>query len=83
MRSGRYSTELSGTRIEEGVEMNKAMAYLIGYEFKSMMGESIKKVIVCDTEEEYERVRKKILDARENGVEPIFFDEIIDSKVIK
>lgn len=57
----------------------KKMPLVIAYEYESSLGNTIRKVVLCPTEEEYRRVRQTIEIV---GLNPIVFDFVIESKQV-
>lgn len=52
---------------------------IIGYEYKSALGKTIRRAVVCENETEYKKIKERIEDA---GLEPIEFCQIIKASVI-
>ena len=57
----------------------KQMPMVIAYEYESALGRTIRKAVLCKTEEEYHRVKRSIENA---GLEPIVFDYVMESKQV-
>lgn len=57
--------------------------WIIGYEFKSAYGRTIRKVVVCESFEEYKRIQKIIWSKDGEGYKCLSFDEVIRSTDIK
>ena len=57
--------------------------WIIGYEYESALGQKLKKVVVCESIEEYKRILERIEYAeRKTDVKRIEFDEVLNSKEI-
>lgn len=52
---------------------------IIAYEYTSACGAAIKKVVICDTVDEYKRIKKRIESC---GYKVIEFEEVLNSKNI-
>ena len=52
---------------------------VIAYEYESALGRTIRKAVLCSTEDEYRRVKQAIENA---GLEPIVFDYVMESKQV-
>ena len=57
----------------------KKMPLVIAYEYESALGRTIRKAVLCPTEDEYRRVKQSIENA---GLKPIVFDYVMESKQV-
>lgn len=53
---------------------------ILAYEYESMGGTTLRKAVICDTYEEYVRIKDKI--KRTDGYRLIEFDHVFDSAQI-
>lgn len=53
--------------------------YIIAYEYESARGAKIRKAVVCDTKEEYERIQNTIQNV---GYKMLVFNSVLNSKYI-
>lgn len=57
----------------------KTMPLVIAYEYESSLGRTIRKAVLCQTEEEYCRVKRSI---ENTDLTPILFDFVMESKQV-
>lgn len=57
--------------------------FVTGYEYKSACGTTIRKLIICDTQDEYNRVKKILWAKEDKGYKTLAFDEVMRSTEIK
>ena len=54
--------------------------FIIGYEYESSMGYTLRKAVICDTYDEYLRVKEKV--NKTAGYKLIEFDHVFESNQI-